>query len=97
MGRQRKPDPAAEQLRRRGQYANAEDRQAAVKTSKYASAMVGRLHDRVKTVSAARPGLDVLLFTRSIVDKTPKGTFGARAHAALKLAAVLRLHALRCP
>jgi hypothetical protein len=90
MGRERTRDPTAPKPRRRGHFATEADRAAARKESKTSSEVVKKLHIRAHKVGAAHPGVDFVVFTRSVTDKKPAATWGACAGAASKLATVLR-------
>lgn len=95
MGGTRTLDASGRPLRRRGHFATDADRAAARKETKKSSEVVKKFHVRADKVGAAHPGVDFLLFTRSVTDKKPTATWGACSGAASKLATVLRPLVLR--
>ena len=89
MGGTRTFDAFGRPLRRRGHFVTEADRAAVRKETKKSSEVVNKFHVRADKVGAAHPGVDFLLFTRSVTDKKPTATWGACAGAATKLATVL--------
>ena len=89
MGGRRAPDAVGLPPRRRGLLTDPAAKRAARKAAKESSAAFGRLHERVKVLGAAHPGIDFVFLSLSMTDKKPAADWGACTGAALRLAAVL--------